>query len=66
MEESIFRTEKEMEETEKEIKKLMEELTVLEDQAAEVLSERKQAEVRILFTCGGLSTEGVVYGTSPR
>ncbi|NWR57790.1 SMC4 protein, partial [Bucorvus abyssinicus] len=44
MEESVLRTEKEMEETEKEIKKLTEELTALEDQAAEVLSERGQAE----------------------
>lgn len=64
MEESILRTEKEMEETEEEIKKLMEDLTVLEDQAAKVLSERKQAEVSVPFTWGGLSTEDVVCGTS--
>lgn len=42
-----------MEETEEEIKKLMEDLTVLEDQAAKVLSERKQAEVSVPFTWGG-------------
>lgn len=48
-EEAVLRTEKELGDNEKEIKDLTEELTVLEDKATEVMNERKQAEVSILF-----------------
>lgn len=44
-EEALQRTEKEMEENEKEMKNLTAELSTLEDKAAEVMNECRQAEV---------------------
>ncbi|XP_074954673.1 structural maintenance of chromosomes protein 4 [Phalacrocorax aristotelis] len=43
-EESLLRTEKEVQENEKEIKDLTEQLTALEDKAAEVMKDSRQAE----------------------